>query len=545
MTQNIEQRTLAATATMEGAAKAVDEIAHKDADVITPVGTRKSFPKISREWNEESTRLKDEWGSESQRLQTEWNNDSATLRQDWQNERNELSTKALGVKPWESGVSETNINQQRRWDDGHTYLPKTVPAVMEASGPDDNWIPYTADKSDTLNDVFGRKPIDLVIGIILVPDAKFNYPKLYALGKVWELDDGDQHLTVKDFSETADEHLIITLDDDSLIIAGKVVAASRNYVNELTGIRQKALSGGTKQLDLKRGQYGQQADGVDRVSLDNDTYWFAWDSPSGVVRNFVVNNDYGTATMVCELDDASIAYFEFVSPTIDKLREQGDIRGFGAIFGGEEYCDDAIAKAFENSVKTGRIVAPKGYVARCANAILHTFSATDRVDVSLECSFIFESQDGFDIRGLQNSEFKLGLVSYLSLDTNDSEVSPGCGIAISSFWSTKVDIQESRNFLVGNKLIGGNLTSGSGNGMAFNDVLIRNAKAPRVPGGVGCLVTTVPVGSKPGYFNENKLKLGFLRGERGVFFKKGDLQTDPFNGNKLLYPQIELAEKQV
>lgn len=342
MTQNIEQRTLAATATMEGAAKAVDEIAHTDKVVATAVGERKSFPKISREWDEKATELK-----------TTWENDSATLRQDWQNERNELSTKALGVKPWEPGVSESNFNQQRRWDDGHTYLPKAVPAVMDVGGPDDNWIPYTADKSDTLNDVFGLKPIDLIIGTVLVPDVKSNYPKLNALGKVWELDDGDRHLTVKAFSETADEHLIVTLDDDSLIIASRVVAASREYVNSITGIRQKALSGGLKQLDLKRGQYGQQADGVDRVSLDDETYWFAWDAPSGTITNFVVNNDYGTATMECELADASIVYFEFVSPSIDTLREQGDIRGFGAVSGSD--CTNAI----DAMVATGKKVLVK------------------------------------------------------------------------------------------------------------------------------------------------------------------------------------------
>ena len=220
MTQNIEQRTLAATATMEGAAKAVDEIANTDKDVTTPVGTRKSFPKISREWDEKSTELK-----------TAWENDSATLRQDWQNERNELSTKALGVKPWESGVSETNINQQRRWDDGHTYLPKAVPAVMDAGGPNDDWIPYTADKSATLNDVFGRKPVDLFSGLVLVPDASQNYPKLNALGKVWELHDNDQQLTVKSYSETVDNHLIITLDDNSNVIAYKMDGASREWTD--------------------------------------------------------------------------------------------------------------------------------------------------------------------------------------------------------------------------------------------------------------------------------------------------------------------------
>ncbi|MCS0236816.1 hypothetical protein NDJ81_05450 [Vibrio alginolyticus] len=49
MTQNIEQRTLAATSTLESSAKTVDEIAHQDKEVTTPAGKRDSFPKISRE----------------------------------------------------------------------------------------------------------------------------------------------------------------------------------------------------------------------------------------------------------------------------------------------------------------------------------------------------------------------------------------------------------------------------------------------------------------------------------------------------------------
>ncbi|EOX3942276.1 hypothetical protein ACPHXT_000698 [Vibrio alginolyticus] len=220
MTQNIEERTQVAVTRYEGAAKSVDEIAHKDADVVTPVGSRKSFPKISREWDEKATELK-----------TIWENDSATLRQDWQNERNELSTKALGVKPWESGVSETNINQQRRWDDGHTYLPKVVPAVMDTGGPNDGWVPYTADKSDTLNDVFGLKPIDLVSGITVTPDANQVYPKLNAFGKVWELGDSDQAFIVKSFSELSGK-LVIVADDDSQYFAQKMTGSSRSYVDK-------------------------------------------------------------------------------------------------------------------------------------------------------------------------------------------------------------------------------------------------------------------------------------------------------------------------
>ncbi|MFG0473699.1 hypothetical protein [Vibrio sp. YQ_10] len=241
MTQNIEQRTLAATATMEGAAKAVDEIANTDKDVSTPVGSRKSFPKISREWDEKATELK-----------KTWENDSATLRQDWQNERNELSTKALGVKPWESGVSESNINQQRRWDDGHTYLPKTVPAVMDAGGPNDDWVPYTADKSDTLKDVFGQKPVVLTVGAVLVPDAENQYPKVQALGQTWELKNNSTQLTVSSFSISGSS-LAITLDDDSVVMASKLASASREFVTDETRFHaQAALS--TKQLKLKKGQ---------------------------------------------------------------------------------------------------------------------------------------------------------------------------------------------------------------------------------------------------------------------------------------------------
>lgn len=60
MTQNIEERTLAATATMEGAAKAVDEIANTDKIVETPVGQRKSIPMLSRELDEDNVRREGE-----------------------------------------------------------------------------------------------------------------------------------------------------------------------------------------------------------------------------------------------------------------------------------------------------------------------------------------------------------------------------------------------------------------------------------------------------------------------------------------------------
>lgn len=231
MTQNIEQRTEVAVKKYEGASDTVDKFAHLDGNVSTNAGARKSFPKISREWDEESERLK-----------KEWNNDSTTIREDWQNERNELSTKALGVKPWEAGQSETNVNQQRRWNDNHTYLPKSVPAVMDVSGPDDNWIPYTADKSGTLNDVFGRKPIDLVEGITLTPDAYKKYPKLNAFGLLWEVEDGENQIVVSSFSQTSNGTLQIQESGGDIIEGFLQIGASQKWVKTIAVFKVSSVS---------------------------------------------------------------------------------------------------------------------------------------------------------------------------------------------------------------------------------------------------------------------------------------------------------------
>ncbi|EOX4945668.1 hypothetical protein ACFLJY_004382 [Vibrio alginolyticus] len=289
MTQNIEQRTLAATNTIETAAKSVDEIANQDKLVATPVGQRKSFPQLSREWESESSRLKKEWGDESQRLRSEWNNDSAVLREDWKQERDAMSIKALGIKPWENGVTETELNQQRRWTDNHTYLPKTVPALMAVDGPDDNWVPYTADKADMLNDVFGRKPIDLVAGITLTPDVNSNYPKLNAFGKVWELSDDNSPLVVTSYAEAQNNFLVLTLDTGDTRVATHNQGASRYWVKEKLGEASKTYTQalidqvdkdwfiGDSFLVMENGASYKIVTGIGyvsghRVTLDNEFY---------------------------------------------------------------------------------------------------------------------------------------------------------------------------------------------------------------------------------------------------------------------------------
>lgn len=235
MTQNIEQRTLAATTTLESSAKTVDEIAHTDKVVETPVGQRKSFPKIAKEWDDESTLLKQNWQQESKQLKQSWENDSTTLRSEWKQERDQFSVKSLGVKPWESGVEESNLNQQRRWTDGHTYLPKSVPLIMSALGPDDNWIPFSAERADMLRDVYGQAPLDLIENLNINPNAVNQYPKLSAFGFVWELPDGASSFTVSSFSINGNGNLSITLNDNSTMIAKKVISSSRHWVDEKLG----------------------------------------------------------------------------------------------------------------------------------------------------------------------------------------------------------------------------------------------------------------------------------------------------------------------
>ncbi|BDM64532.1 hypothetical protein NFHSH190041_19840 [Shewanella sp. NFH-SH190041] len=203
MTQNIEQRTVNAVKQYETASGTIDKFAHADDVVNTPVGARKTFPKISKEWEE----------------------NAAALTKDWKEERDALSIKSKPVLPWTAGETQTDLNQQRRFTDGHTYLPKTAPALMGAE-PDDNWIAYTADKSDVLSDVFGSKPVDLTAGLVITPSNN-QYPKLSAFNAIYELADNSVNYIVKSFIQSVDNSVVITLSDNSVVTAYPVAALAK------------------------------------------------------------------------------------------------------------------------------------------------------------------------------------------------------------------------------------------------------------------------------------------------------------------------------
>ncbi len=105
---------------------------------------------------------------------------------------------------------------------------------------------------------------------------------------------------------------------------------TKGYIDKTSENRQRASFSGKKQIDITTGLFGQDANEVDRVYLDSSTYWFAWDKPSGVVINFVDNNDYGTATMT-----TSNGNYEFVKPEIHDARRQFMPYAWGVVANGK------------------------------------------------------------------------------------------------------------------------------------------------------------------------------------------------------------------
>ncbi|HHK8657582.1 TPA: hypothetical protein ACQYF6_000089 [Vibrio parahaemolyticus] len=97
MTKNIEERTLAATSTMEVSAKTFDELAHADKVVHTPVGTRRSMPLLSREFQQDNQRREVEYQA------------SERVRQDEFQGRFALSQQAIA---WEAGLTVSDSLQR-------------------------------------------------------------------------------------------------------------------------------------------------------------------------------------------------------------------------------------------------------------------------------------------------------------------------------------------------------------------------------------------------------------------------------------------------
>ncbi len=163
--------------------------------------------------------------------------------------------------------------------------------------------------------------------------------------------------------------------------------------------------------------------------------------------------------------------------------------------------------------------------------------------IKLNSTFITTNDNGFKLEGLgiKLNSISIGRVAYKSLSISDvagPDVSVGVGVELRNFWNTDCDIQGPVNFMTPVKAVGGGFAT-SGNGMAFTNIRVRYPKAPKLVGAVCLECTTEPFETTPGYFNSNNLSVEFMRGQNGIKFTKGSLQTDRFNGNKIIDSSIE------
>lgn len=118
------------------------------------------------------------------------------------------------------------------FQDGEYRIPKTIPFVTKATWDSDknNWVILDSEQS-TLRKVFGSEPVTLSNGLVITPTDN-QYPRLSAFGVIYELADNSVAYTVKSFVRSVGGDCVITLSDDTPLIAKKVDSASKNWVQQ-------------------------------------------------------------------------------------------------------------------------------------------------------------------------------------------------------------------------------------------------------------------------------------------------------------------------
>lgn len=128
---------------------------------------------------------------------------------------------------------------------------------------------------------------------------------------------------------------------------------SAQQVNDSIRKSQEALTDSSSEVVLYLdGTYGQDATNCTKIYQNKDKLWFAWESPTGTVTNFVDNNDYGTATLT-----TTTGTFEFVKEGIYNLRGMNPFAitsplGYGAVTYDKDNVVDsyaAIQRCFDES----------------------------------------------------------------------------------------------------------------------------------------------------------------------------------------------------
>lgn len=142
--------------------------------------------------------------------------------------------------------------------------------------------------------------------------------------------------------------------------------------------------------------------------------------------------------------------------------------------------------------------------------------------INLNSKLVFSSQNGIDFRS-QNSEVRISKISHTGTGTGvgfNLRDSVGNDIFIGSVVGFYRDFQ---------------VFSTLGTGCFNNTVRLPDLECVG-DNEAACLFATVEAG---GFCNQNIIYPGFMRGPRGVYFKKGAGQTARFDGNKIIYPEFE------
>ena len=109
--------------------------------------------------------------------------------------------------------------------------------VVRVGGESEDLIPPDV----TLEEIYGVPVFELRVGMTISP-VNNQYPKLKAFNAIYELAGNSVSYTVKSFVQSMDGDCVITLSDDTLLVAKKVDAASRNWVKTEAKILAKGTT---------------------------------------------------------------------------------------------------------------------------------------------------------------------------------------------------------------------------------------------------------------------------------------------------------------
>lgn len=162
-----------------------------------------------------------------------------------------------------------------------------------------------------------------------------------------------------------------------------------------------------------------------------------------------------------------------------------------------------------------------------------------------KCNTMIDCEDlpqkiNFDFRGRLLTTAAVGISfnsRYLTVVIQDiygDDDADSVGIRIKSAWNCKFEVGRIADVDVGMHIVG-RYAFNSINGVAYC-----RFSARRIVANATCvLIETEYDGSNPGYVNENQFYIDWMDGPDGITFTKGPSQTDPYNGNKIMFPGFE------